>query len=90
MNPAKKHPNTIVSLVSSFGLGPAVVAVCQHWLGWKLSTNDGLYVAGGLSAAALFVGRNGLVGTWDFVSGFVLHGTNRKKRAAKKHHAAGR
>lgn len=70
-----KHPNAITSLVSSVGLGSAVVAALQHWLGWKLSTQDGLYVAGGLSTVALFVGRNGLVGTWRTVKRLVLHGT---------------
>lgn len=79
MNPAKKHPNALVSLVSSLGLGSGAVTVCQHWFGWKLSTQDGVYVAGGLATVALFVGHNGLVGTWETAKRLVLHGTGGQK-----------
>lgn len=74
MNPAKKHPNATVALISSVGLGSLVVQVCAHY-GWNISTEWGLAIAGGLSTAALFLGRNGAVGTWRFVKRVVLHGT---------------
>ena len=74
MNP-RNHPNAAVALVSSVGLGSLVVTVVQHWFDYKLSTQDGLYIAGGLSTAALFIGRNGAVGTWRTVKRLVMHGT---------------
>ena len=75
MNPAKTHPNATIALVSSVGLGSLVVTVVQHWFGYALSPQTGVYVAGGLSTVALFVGRNGAVGTWRTVKRLVLHGT---------------
>lgn len=72
-----KHPNAITALVSSVGLGSAVVTVVQHWFGWKLSPESGLAIGGGLATVALFVGRNGAVGTWQFVKKIVLHGTGK-------------
>jgi len=78
VNPLNKHPNATVALISSFGLGSLVVTACQHWFGWTLSTQDGLYVAGGLATAALFIGRNGAIGTWNAVKNVFLHGTGGK------------
>lgn len=71
----KNHPNATVALASSVGLGSIVVYVAQHWFGYTLSPQSGLYIAGILATAALFIGRNGVVGTWQFVKKIVLHGT---------------
>lgn len=75
MNP-KNHPNALTALFSSVGLGSAVVYAVQHWLGYTLSPQSGLYVAGVLASVALFIGRNGAIGTWKTVKRLVLHGTN--------------
>lgn len=78
MNPMNKHPNATVALISSVGLGSLVVYAAQHWFGYTLSPQSGLYVAGLLSTVALFIGRNGALGTWAFVKQIVLHGTGGK------------
>lgn len=71
-----KHPNAIVAGVAGLGLGSLVVQVAAK-LGVHLDAQDGLYVAGALASAALFVGRNGAVGTWRTLKRLVLHGTGR-------------
>lgn len=71
----KKHPNAIASLVSGATIGSGVVALVQHWFGWKLSPQSGLYVGTGVITVALFVGRNGAVGTWRTAKRIILHGT---------------
>lgn len=78
MNPVKKHPNASVALVSSVGLGTLVVQIAAHF-GLHLSTEWGLTIAGALATAALFIGRNGFVGTCQFVKKIVLHGTGGRK-----------
>ena len=78
MNPLKDHPNASLSLFSSVGLGTLFVQLAGHW-GLDLSTQDGVWIAGGFSVALLFIGRNGLVGTWNFVKNAVLHGTSWKE-----------
>jgi len=71
VNPVKKHPNTAVAIVSTFGLGTAVVKVADHF-GAHLSAEEGLAIAGGIVTLALFIGRNGFEG----IKNVILHGTN--------------
>lgn len=78
MKPTRKHPNALVSLGAGLGLGTVVVQVGAHY-GLDLSAEQGLGIASILAAAALFVGRNGFVGTWAFVKKTVLHGTGKGK-----------
>lgn len=69
-----KHPNAIVSAVSGIGIGSIIVQVASR-VGVHLDAQQGIYVAGLLGAAALFIGRNGAVGTWRTLKRLVLHGT---------------
>jgi hypothetical protein len=73
MNPISKHPNAITALISGATIGSGVTWLVQHWLGWKLSPQSGLYIGTGVASAVLFIGRNG----WDGIKGLVLHGTGR-------------
>jgi len=84
VNPMTNHPNATVSLIAGLGIGSAVVQIGAHF-GLHLSAQQGAYFAAGLGAIALFIGRNGAVGTWAFVKNLVLHGTsgNAKKRRPK-------
>jgi hypothetical protein len=79
MNPVKKHPNATTALVSSLGLGSIIVTVGSRF-GLHLSGEEGLAVAGVLATGALFLGRNGLLGTYRAVKKIVLYGTGNKPR----------
>jgi hypothetical protein len=83
MNPLTNHPNASLSLVASLGLGSLFVQLGNKW-GLHLSTQDGVYIAGGFSVAFLYLGRHGIVGTWNFVKNVVLHGTSGKPAAKAK------
>lgn len=69
-----KHPNAIIGGASGISGGALVV----YGLG-LVGVHPSLYVAGVIftaaSSAALFVGRNGAIGTWLAVKRLVLHGT---------------
>jgi len=77
------HPNGTVSLLSGLSLGTLVVQIGSHF-GLHLSAQQGVYFAAGLGAIALFIGRNGAVGTWNFVKNLVLHGTGGKPKPTRK------
>lgn len=68
-----KHPNAIVGGLSGLSGGAIVIYV----LG-LVGVHPSLYEAGIIftliSSAALFVGRNGAVGTWKFVRQTFLYG----------------
>jgi hypothetical protein len=70
----KRHPNTVAALISSLGVGSLIVQAGAR-LGLHLDAQEGLYIAGGLTSVVLFVGRNGLVGSYRFVKKSVLYGT---------------
>lgn len=72
----KNHPNTIVAAASSLGLGTIAVQVAAHF-GVHLTAEEGLGIAGGLATIVLFIGRNGIVGTYQAVKQLVLHGTGK-------------
>lgn len=74
MNPVRKHPNALAALISGSTIGSAIAYAVQHWLGWKLSSQTGLYIGTAVATAVLFIGRNG----WDGIKSLVLHGTNGK------------
>lgn len=69
-----KHPNATVSLVSGTGLG-TLLAYGLSKVGVHLNEFQSAALAGAVGSAALFVGRNGAVGTWRFVKKVVLYGT---------------
>ena len=58
-----KHPNATVGAVSGVGGGQIVVNIAKA-LGYTISTGWGITIAGGLTAVALFIGRNGIKGVW--------------------------
>lgn len=58
-----KHPNATVAAGGS-GLSAFIVWICGNVLHWSLSAEDGAIIAGTVSAAVLFVGRNGIRGLW--------------------------
>jgi hypothetical protein len=77
VKPLKKHPNTLAAAFASLGVGSLVVQGSAR-VGLHLDAQEGLFVAGVLASAVLFVGRNGLVGTWQTTKRVVLHGTRSK------------
>lgn len=64
-----QHPNATVA-GGTGSLGVLVAWLLGHF-GVALSAEDGAVIATLLAAAALFVGRNGLVGVWNRI----LHGS---------------
>lgn len=70
---ALPHPNATTSLVSGIGGGEAVVNIANQF-GWHITTGWGITIAGLVSGAVLFVGRNGFAGVW----GILKHGTASK------------
>jgi hypothetical protein len=81
MKPLKKHPNTVAAAFASLGIGSLVVQGGTR-LGLHLDAQQGLFVAGVLASAALFVGRNGALGTYRFVKKVVLYGTGSSDKPA--------
>lgn len=64
------HPNATTSLVSGIGGGEAVVNIANQF-GWHISTGWGITIAGLLSGAVLFIGKNGIAGAWARI----MHGS---------------
>lgn len=63
-----KHPNAAVAGGGS-GLSVLVVWLAGNVFHWSLSAEDGAVVAGAVATAVLFVGREGIKGTWKRIWG---------------------
>lgn len=83
MNPLQQHPNATVALISGSGIGSAIAWALGRY-GIHPSAEELTALAGGVSAVVLFVGRNGIVGTWQAAKRLVLHGTSGTRPAPRK------
>ncbi len=63
MSVIQKHPNASVGVAGGAGLGTLLVWILGL-IGLDLSPEMASAIAGLLAGAVLFVGRNGIAGTW--------------------------
>lgn len=66
-----KHPNATVSLVSGSGVGSIVAWLLDDVGHLGISPVACVAIGGAISALALFIGKEGLQGTWNLI----LHGS---------------
>lgn len=69
MKPLEGHPNAARVFLAAL-LGGPIIHYLNKWLGLDLSTQDSIWIIGGLSSAWLFVAQDGIIGAWDRL----LHG----------------
>lgn len=63
----QENQNAIAGGVSGSGVGTLAVWLLNRWAKAGLSAEQGAAIAGGVAAAVLFIGRNGIRGVWRLV-----------------------